>query len=94
MPMHPTLAKYHADLFGTDESFAVETLRGVGRGTNPALAEKSAHALEYVAQLKAQGMCFVFVGGTATQLLLAGGISRLSKDVDVITSISASSSPR
>ncbi len=29
-------------------------------------------------------MSFVFVGGTAAHLLLAGGVSRLSKDVDVI----------
>ncbi|MGI8424401.1 MAG: nucleotidyl transferase AbiEii/AbiGii toxin family protein [Chloroflexota bacterium] len=84
MPMHETLAKHREHLFGTDESFAAETLRALGRGTNPALAEKSTHALEYVAQLKAQGMRFVFVGGTAAQLLLAGGISRLSKDVDVV----------
>ena len=82
--MHDTLAKHRDRLFGTDESFAAETLRALGRGTNPALAEKSTHALEYVAQLKAQGMSFVFVGGTAAQLLLAGGVSRLSKDVDVI----------
>lgn len=82
--MHDTLARHRDRLFGTDESFAAETLRALGRGTNPALAEKSTHALEYVAQLKVQGMAFVFGGGTAAQLLLADGISRLSKDVDVI----------
>ncbi len=88
MTMHDTLARHRDRLFGTDVSFATETLRALGRGTTPALAEggEVPHALEYLTQLKAQGMAFVFVGGTAAQLLLAGGTSRLSKDVDVIAS--------
>jgi len=38
------VAKHCERLFGTDESFAAETLRALSRGTNPALAEKSTHA--------------------------------------------------
>lgn len=82
--MHPLLHRHRAQLFGRDESFAAATLRALGRGINPSLAEKSVHALEYVAQLRHLATPFVFVGGTAAQLLLAGGISRLSKDVDVL----------
>jgi hypothetical protein len=82
--MHETLARYEDRLFGEAGSFDAQNLRKLGKGINPALAEKSVHALEYVAQLGRLKLPFVFVGGTAVQLLLAGGISRLSKDVDVV----------
>jgi hypothetical protein len=82
--MHEILARHTAALFGRDDVFGREPLRSLGRGINPALAEKAVHALEYVAQLHQTGIPFIFTGGTAAQLLLASGITRLSKDVDVI----------
>ena len=82
--MHEVLARHAADLFGRDDVFGRDHLRSLGRGVNPALAEKAVQAIEYVAQLVHTGIPFVFTGGTAAQLLLTAGITRLSKDVDVI----------
>lgn len=52
--MHETLATYRDQLFGRDESFAAKTLRGLGRGTNPALAEKSTHLARIKEQARDQ----------------------------------------
>ncbi len=82
--MHEELARHADVLFGRDDVFGQDHLRSLGRGINPALAEKAVHAIEYVAQLMGAGIPFIFTGGTAAQLLLAAGITRLSKDVDVI----------
>jgi hypothetical protein len=82
--MHETLARHADVLFGRENVFGRNHLRDLGRGINPALAEKAVHAIEYVAQLFDAGIPFVFTGGTAAQLLLTAGITRLSKDVDVI----------
>ncbi|MBI4494626.1 MAG: nucleotidyl transferase AbiEii/AbiGii toxin family protein [Chloroflexi bacterium] len=82
--MHETLVRHRDQLLGQAECFDLTCLPELGRGISPALVEKAVHAFEYIGQLAQSGIAFVFTGGTAAQLLLAGGSSRLSKDVDVI----------
>jgi hypothetical protein len=50
--------------------------------------EKAIFALEYVAQLQAKGLDFVFKGGSAVQILLGGQWNRLSVDADICTNAS------
>lgn len=51
---------------------------------NPPLVEKMIHALSLVEQLSAQGLEFVFKGGTSLILLLDDA-GRFSIDIDIIT---------
>ena len=51
---------------------------------NPPLVEKMIHALSLVEQLAAQGLNFVFKGGTSLILLLEDA-GRFSIDIDIIT---------
>jgi hypothetical protein len=53
------------------------------QGLDPRLLERAILCLEYVSQLRARGLEFVFKGGTACQLLLPEPIRRLSIDVDI-----------
>jgi hypothetical protein len=75
-----------APLRGGRELFDVERIRShAARGVDPLVLERSLHCMEYVAQLTDAGLDFVFKGGTACQLLLGGGLQRLSIDIDLAT---------
>lgn len=75
-------------MVGTEEIFnpmKIRNLLSKGAITNLTNLEKAIFCLEYVGQLKEEGLDFTFKGGSAIQTLLGGKWTRLSIDIDVCT---------
>lgn len=76
---------------GTKETFDPNKIRELlskGIITNIANLEKAIFCLEYVGQLKEEGLEFIFKGGSAIQTLLKDKWTRLSIDDDICTNAS------
>jgi len=74
------------EICGNPRYFEKEFILASGKkGIDPLLHERALHCLEYAAQLRSAGLDFVFKGGTASQLLVAEGLQRLSIDIDIST---------
>ncbi len=69
-------------------SFSHDWISGLrnqlGKRSDPKLIEKVVHALYFLEQLKANGLTFLFKGGTAL-LLATDAPTRFSIDIDIIT---------
>ncbi|MBL7169836.1 MAG: nucleotidyl transferase AbiEii/AbiGii toxin family protein [Candidatus Aenigmarchaeota archaeon] len=72
-------------LIGNKKFFEKKHMEKFGKEYRDAqLVEKSIYVLEYLAQLRAQGLNPLFRGGSATQLLLPKPFKRLSIDLDIV----------
>jgi len=75
-------------MVGTEETFNPTKIRNLLSQraiTNLASLEKAIFCMEYVGQLKEEGLDFIFKGGSAIQTLLGGKWTRLSIDIDICT---------
>jgi hypothetical protein len=78
--------KYGGKLCARSEFFMEETLRKhveEGRASSMTNLIKALHVLEYLGQLRREGLDPLFKGGSAVQLLLPEGWQRLSIDIDL-----------
>jgi len=77
-------------LIGNPETFQPEYLQVLlskGIINNMANLEKAIFSLEYVGQLRQEGLDFLLKGGSAVQILLGEKWNRLSIDVDICTNV-------
>ncbi len=84
--MRKLITRYGDRLCGMSHFFKEENLRGYiqeRRALNLTNLTKALHVLEYLGQLRQQGLDPLFKGGSAVQLLLPGGWQRLSTDLDL-----------
>ncbi|MEE8167706.1 MAG: nucleotidyl transferase AbiEii/AbiGii toxin family protein [Candidatus Hydrothermarchaeales archaeon] len=89
--MREFIQKYGEELCGKLEFFLEETLRGhveKKRASNLTNLLKAVHVLEYLGQLRREGLDPLFKGGSAVQLLLPNGWQRLSIDLDLAMEVS------
>ena len=86
--MRRLLEKYNSELCGSPEVFSEEAIRThieERKAHNPTNLIKALHVLEYLGQLRKEGLDPLFRGGSAVQLLLPEGWQRLSIDIDLAT---------
>ncbi len=84
--MRKFIQKYGKELCGSSEFFLEENLRGhveKKSASNFTNLIKALHSLEYLCQLRREGLDPLLKGGTAVQLLLPEGWQRLSIDLDL-----------
>lgn len=84
--MKDLVERFNDKLCGDPEFFREEAIHGhieTSRVLNRTNLIKAVHVLEYLGQLREEGLDPLFKGGSAVQLLLPSGWQRLSIDLDL-----------
>ena len=80
-----------AKTVGTADTFnpaRINALLSTGLINNAANLEKAIFSLEYLGQLRKEGLDFIFKGGSAIQVILRDKWTRLSVDADICSNVS------
>jgi len=72
----------------TFDSGRINELLSTGLINNVANLEKAIFSLEYLGQLRKEGLDFIFKGGSAIQVILRDKWTRLSADADICSNVS------